>query len=135
MEQEKRICPSTEAEEEYIQQSLREYNRKYWKNMKDYSFHIKEDGKIVAGIVGGSCFDTLEIDFLFVEEAYRGKGYGRQLLQYAEEKGKADGLKRVFLNTYSFQAPEFYKSQGYWETFRIDHAYGTCSQFFYQKEL
>lgn len=111
--QEIKLLPSSEQDNRYIHQQLRQYNRQFMRDFKDYSFHIKQDGQIVAGIVAASTMDTLEVEFLFVEEGCRGQGLGRLLLEQAENLARQDGCKRVLLNTYSFQAPGFYRRMGY----------------------
>ena len=92
---------------------LRKYNRQFISDFKDYNYHISENGKIVAGVVAGSTMDTLEVEYLFVDKAHRGMGLGSKLLRYVENLAFQDGIKHVLLFTYSFQAPEFYKSLGY----------------------
>lgn len=129
------IKPSTEAENEFIHQRLKGYNRQFWHCLREYNFHMEENDEIAAGIVAGSTFETLEIEFLFVEEKYRGKGYGHRLLCYTEEKAKSDGIKHALLNTYSFQAPGFYIKEGYRELFRIEKALGEFTQHFFWKDL
>ena len=81
--QEIELLPSSEQDNRYIHQQLRRYNRQFMRDFKDYSFHIKQDGQIVAGIVAASTMDTLEVEFLFVEESCRGQGLGRLLLEQA----------------------------------------------------
>lgn len=82
--QEIELLPSSEQDNRYIHQQLRQYNRQFMRDFKDYSFHIKQGGQIVAGIVAASTMDTLEVEFLFVEESCRGQGLGRLLLEQAE---------------------------------------------------
>ena len=65
--QEIKLLPSSEQDNRYIHQQLRRYNRQFMRDFKDYNFHIKQDGQIVAGIVAASTMDTLEVEFLFVE--------------------------------------------------------------------
>ena len=90
---------------------------------------------LVAGIVAEAVFDTVEVEFLCVKENCRGKGYGRALLRYVEEQAKKDGRKRILLNTYSFQAPEFYRSLGYEELLRIDPCFKEYKQYYFHKKL
>ena len=129
------IRPSTAEDNERIHQKLRAYNRQFMKQMRDYSFHVEEDGRIIAGVVAGSTFDTLEVEFLFVEAAYRGAGLGSRLIRRVEELALRDGLKRVLVNTYSFQAPDFYGKMGYRTLLEIAPCFGPYSQYFYIKEL
>lgn len=127
--------PNTPEDNDTIHRALQQYNAQYMRDFREYSFHISEKGKIVAGIVAESTFDTLEVEFLFVEESCRGKGYGCLLLSHVEELARRDGLKRVLLNTYSFQAPGFYKALGYTQLLEINPCFGKYSQFFFLKEL
>lgn len=135
MEREIKIEQSSSEENQEIHRRLRLYNRKFMRDLKDYNFHISDRGQIVAGIVAGSVFDTLEVEFLFVEEAYRGQGLGSSLLEHAERLAREDGMKRVLLNTYSFQAPDFYKAAGYRQLLEIAPCFGEFSQYYFMKEL
>lgn len=126
---------SSEEENDEIHQRLREYNRNFMRDFQDYNFHIEQDGAIVAGIVAGSTMDTLEVEFLFVEEAYRKLGLGSKLLEYVETEAARNGLRRILLNTYSFQAPGFYEKHGYERLLKIDPCFGKFQQFYYQKTL
>jgi GNAT superfamily N-acetyltransferase len=70
---------------------------------------------------GGSCY----IRDLWVHPDLRGQGYGTQLLQAAEQAARTRGCHHVVLESYSFQAPEFYQQHGY-EVFAVldDHPRG-----------
>jgi ribosomal protein S18 acetylase RimI-like enzyme len=50
---------------------------------------------------------------LWVDEKHRNKGLGTQLLLKAEVLAGKRGCKYVHLDTFSFQAPEFYRKLGY----------------------
>lgn len=95
----------------------------------------EEGGKIVAGIYGFCWGETLRVETLWVREDQRGRNYGTRLLQAAEDEGRRRGCKQVFLETHSFQAPDFYKKQGY-EVFGVldDYPAGH-SQIFFKKRL
>lgn len=71
------------------------------------------DQEIVGGVIGATYWDWLHIDLMWVKEELRGRGYGHRLLMLAEEEGRKRGAKNAHLDTFSFQAPEFYQDHGY----------------------
>jgi GNAT superfamily N-acetyltransferase len=71
------------------------------------------DEEVVGGVIGATFWDWLYIDLMWIKEELRGRGYGHRLLELAEEEGRKRGAKNAYLDTFSFQAPEFYKKRGY----------------------
>lgn len=53
------------------------------------------------------------VDISFVNEAHRGKGFGKRLLDAATSKAKSLGGYMAHLDTFDWQAREFYERQGY----------------------
>lgn len=129
------IKPSSDAAKEYIHSQLQRYNANYMTEFRDYSFHMEESETIIAGIVAESVGDTVEVEFLYVDEAFRGRGLGARLLRRVEEEAKKDGMSRILLNTYSFQAPGFYEKMTYRKLFEISPCFGAQRQFYFIKEL
>jgi GNAT superfamily N-acetyltransferase len=70
-------------------------------------------GEIVGGAIGATYWDWFHLDLMWVKEELRGKGYGTLILLQAEEEARRRGATYVFLDTFDFQAPEFYKRYGY----------------------
>lgn len=129
------ILPSSEEDSELIHARLRSHNAHYMRDTGDFSFHIEENGQTIAGIVAGGTGELLEIEFLYVDRSCRGRGLGRRLVAHVEELARQKGLKRVLLNTYSFQAPEFYKKLGYTEVLKLDPVFDGFSQSYFVKDL
>ena len=69
--------------------------------------------EIVAGITGWTWAGACEIALFWVKHDYRNKGYGKSLLNAADTEAVREKCKAIFLRTYSFQAPGFYKKHGY----------------------
>jgi GNAT superfamily N-acetyltransferase len=71
------------------------------------------DQEIMGGVIGITFWDWLNIELMFIKEPHRRSGLGSRLLALAEEEGRKRGAKHVFLDTFTFQAPDFYKKHGY----------------------
>ncbi|HVG47003.1 MAG TPA: GNAT family N-acetyltransferase [Rubellimicrobium sp.] len=61
----------------------------------------------------------LFLHLLGVSRGARGTGVGTRLMQAIEEEARARDLIGIWLDTYSFQAPGFYRKLGYEEVGRI----------------
>jgi len=77
-------------------------------------FLLKDhEESIVGGVIGATYWGWLYIDLMWVKEDLRGQGYGRELLSLAEETARERGASHAYLDTFTFQAPEFYRKLGY----------------------
>lgn len=65
----------------------------------------------------------------------RSQGVGSRILKQAEEEAKKRGCKYSFLDTFSFQAPEFYKKYGYKEQFALNNYPVTGKRYYFTKNL
>jgi GNAT superfamily N-acetyltransferase len=59
------------------------------------------------------CWKVLCIDVLWVSENYRGKGVGSELLRAVEDEAREMGCALAHLDTFDFQAKNFYLKHGY----------------------
>jgi ribosomal protein S18 acetylase RimI-like enzyme len=71
------------------------------------------DQKIVGGLIGETHWDWFYINLMWIKEELRGQGHGKRLLTLAEDEARQRGAKNAYLDTFSFQAPGFYKKFGY----------------------
>jgi len=72
-----------------------------------------EKNNIVAGLHGWTWGRWLKINHLWTSPEERRQGRGRQLLMMAEAEARKRGCSHATLNTFSFQAPDFYRKFGY----------------------
>jgi GNAT superfamily N-acetyltransferase len=88
-------------------------------------------GGLLAAIWGG----VMYVRILWVARALRGKGHGQRLLAAAEQRAIERGCRHVFLDTFSFQAPEFYVRHGYEIYARADDWPVGHAHLFLRKDL
>jgi GNAT superfamily N-acetyltransferase len=91
------------------------------------------DQEVVGGLVGETHWGWLFVHLLFVKEELRGRGYGHRLMVLAEEEARQRGAKNAYLDTFSFQAPDFYKKHGY-EVFGVLEGFPVGHQRYYFKK-
>jgi len=71
------------------------------------------DQEIVGGVIGATHWDWFYINLMWIKDEFRGRGYGHRLLTQAEDEARQRGARNAYLDTFSFQAPDFYKKHGY----------------------
>lgn len=127
-----------ENDKEAIFQGLLEYNlaRIEDKNPKDLGIYLEDETGIkIAGLIGDTHGNWLTVKFLWVSEELRGQHIGSKILKKAEETAKERGCKYVFLDTFSFQAPAFYRKHGYQEVFTLEEYPVTGKRHYFTKTL
>lgn len=77
------------------------------------------DGGVQGGLWGRSYWRWLFVELLVVAPACRGQGLGRRLMAAAEAEARARDCVGIWLDTFSFQAPDFYAGLGFREFGRI----------------
>ncbi len=71
------------------------------------------NGVVIGGAVGRTWGSCCELQQLWTDPAYRRRGVARRILTAFEGKAQQAGCTDFFLETFSFQAPDFYRSMGY----------------------
>ncbi|MET3195573.1 GNAT family N-acetyltransferase [Bacillus sp. OAE603] len=126
---------------DYIRNKVIEYNLAMLPDeVKQASFNVScilknDTGEIVGGITGTIVWYHLHIDYLWVDNALRGKGYGEKLLQHIEKTAIENNCRLILLDTFSFQAPDFYQKLGFKVVGIVeDHPKG-FKQYYLEKKL
>ena len=87
---------------------------------EELTVRVEDDGELVAGLSGWTWGEAAGIAMTWVRADLRGAGVGARLLEAFEETARQRGCTHVFVTSFTFQAPEFYRSRGYEEIFRWD---------------
>ena len=70
-----------------------------------------------GGLIGGAIARTwgrcCELQQVWVAEPRRRRGIGRRLVELVEEEARRRGCTLIYLETFSFQAPDLYRHLGY----------------------
>lgn len=74
---------------------------------------LTEGSEPVGGLVGRTAWDWFYMEWLFVPDELRGRGLARQMLRLAEGEALRRGCSGAWLDTYSFQAVDFYRHAGF----------------------
>jgi GNAT superfamily N-acetyltransferase len=100
-----------------------------------FAFLLRDaEGQISAGVIGVLSWRWLFIEALWVDDALRGRGTGRSLMERAETYARGQGCHSAWLDT--FQAKDFYLAIGY-ELFGLleDYPPGQSRRFMRKKLL
>jgi ribosomal protein S18 acetylase RimI-like enzyme len=77
-------------------------------------------GAVVGGVRARQWGTAVEVQQLWVDERHRRRGVAARLMRMLEEAAVARGARVIYLDTFSFQAPVFYRRCGYETALRID---------------
>ena len=80
---------------------------------------LVNQGDLAGGLIGELLLDWFYIKLLAVKPELQGQGFGRALVLRAEALARDKKCTGVWVNTYSFQAPEFYTKLGFQEFGRL----------------
>ncbi|MGB8646889.1 MAG: GNAT family N-acetyltransferase [Anaerolineae bacterium] len=105
-------------------------------NFRPLSVFLRDaQGKIVGGLVGGTHWEWLHVELLWIDESLRGQDWGTRLLTAAEESARDRGCHAVHLDTMSFQALPFYQKLGYTVFGVLDNFPTGHKRYYLQKQL
>jgi GNAT superfamily N-acetyltransferase len=80
-------------------------------------------GGVIGGVIGRTWGDCAEIQQLWVNSAWRGVGIGSALVARFESIAALRGCSLAYLDTFSFQAPDFYRRLG-WDLIHTISGFG-----------
>ena len=117
--------PPSRADIKTLERHLVEFNESRVErlNLRKLAFFLRDErDQIVGGIYGETYWGWLFIGLLWVSEELRDRGFGRELIALAEAEAVRRGCMQAYLDTFDFQALDFYKNLGY-------QVFGTLNDF------
>jgi ribosomal protein S18 acetylase RimI-like enzyme len=92
--------------------------KKEMKQLDFFAFFIRDKNeKIIGGCAGDNMYGCLYVGQLWVAEQLRGKGYGTKLMQEAENLAIKNECNFMAVNTFDWEALDFYKKLGFYVEF------------------
>lgn len=140
MNKDYQLIQGGKKESEAILETLIQYNQEYVNfpcgKAKELTFVIKNnDGKFMGGIHAEYFWGILHIKFLAIKSKYKGKKLGSLLLEHIEDVAKTQGCHMVHLDTFDFQAKDFYLKHGYEIFGTLDDCPPGHKRYFLTKKL
>ncbi|HAS8442454.1 TPA: GNAT family N-acetyltransferase [Vibrio vulnificus] len=124
---------------ETIRQGIRAYNAQHLPDgevKKIGCFVRNKEGNLVGGLTGDLFTNSVFVEFLWLDEHYRQHGLGSQLMQCLEHEVKPQGVTDICLDTYSFQALDFYLKLGFEQVGQYsDYPAKGINKYFLQKVI
>lgn len=115
-----KIEKSTAEEKELLLNKIVEFNNEQVPFLQterfiDLSYTIRDEHNLLIGGIRAFlyCWKCLYIDVLWIDGKYRHSGYGSMLIKKVEEDAIEQGCHLAHVDTFDFQAKEFYLKQGY----------------------
>lgn len=104
-------------------------------SMTRLTYEAWDGDTYLGGLMAKAGMTWMFVDLLAVQPEAQGRCIGAQLLQQAEDAARARGLAGVWLDTFSFQAPAFYRKHGYREFGQLSDESKGITRHFFAKSL
>ena len=129
----------TAQEREAILKPLRAYNLSHTGNMAFETIGIllrdPATQEVVGGLYGKISYGWMFIELLSIPDQMRTQGTGTRLMRAAEELARERQCVGIWLDTFSFQAPGFYRKLVFSEFGHIADYPAGHQRHFFQKRL
>lgn len=103
------------SDDKVIRDGIVDFNNQI---INEKATHFSVFAKCNTQIMGGALIwehsDALYIDVLWCNEKYRKQGIGTKIITMIDSVAKNKGLPKIFVDTYAFQAQDFYKKHGFY---------------------
>ena len=136
------ICKAKEKDLKALNEAITDYNIRIAKELpraeiERLDFVAKSDeGKLFGGIQAYRVnWGILHIELLYVYDSHRGQGIASTLLEYVEKIARDNHCHIAHLDTFDFQAKDFYLKHGYSIFGVLENAPKGHNRYFLKKDL
>ena len=126
---------------DFIRQKVVEHNRNSLPEQQgnaygNTSFIARDyEDEIIGGITGTYFWQHMHIDFLWVDPTHQGSGIAAELMAKMEQFARELKCRLMTVDTFSFQAPGFYRKQGFCEFGTLEDHPAGHSRHYFEKRL
>jgi GNAT superfamily N-acetyltransferase len=106
----------TAAEVDWIEDRLYEHNKVATgrSDGEGLGFEVRDEAGEICGVTSGYTWAGIsEIKQMWVRADFRGRGLGLALLNAMVDEATRRGVKRIYVASYTFQAPGMYEKAGF----------------------
>lgn len=115
---------------------IRSYEAQFGERDKELSIFLKdESGTVYGGVLAVFDSEAIYIEALWVQESLRNQGYGKKLLIATEKEALKKGCTCSLVDTWDFQAEEFYLKNGYKKIGKLENYWHGHAKLFLKKQL
>lgn len=94
----------------------------------------EQTNEVLGGMYGKLLYRWMFIELLAIPEQTRGQGTGSRLMGMAEDLAREKNCVGIWLDTFDFQAPDFYRKHGFSEFGQLqDYPPGHQRLFFHKR--
>lgn len=84
------------------------------RDARGIGFVIRDEaGQMIGAAAGYTWSGISELKQMWIDEAHRGRGYGRALLDAFVAEASRRGVRRIWVQSHDFQAPGMYEKEGF----------------------
>lgn len=137
-----RISKADKQELKAVEEAITDFNLLVAKELprakiERLDFSAKnESGDLLGGIQAYRVnWGILHVELLYVHERFRGQGIGSMLLDYVEKDARTHRCHLAHLDTFDFQAKDFYLNHGYSIFGVLENAPKGHDRFYMKKDL
>ena len=99
-----------------VEARLDDHNRRATgrNDSRGLGFVIRDEAGRTIGVAAGYSWAGIsELNQMWVDEAWRGRGYARELLNAFVAEAASRGVRRIWVASYDLQAPGMYEKAGF----------------------